>query len=316
VTGALAFGLSIALAIIFVFVGIWRMAPRRDAMEERLQEYGYEDALPVEVGRATRGPRALAPLLRLAGRFSQGPRLAAALAQADIPLTAAEFSLIMIGLGGLGFFVGTLRINLLMGLLTGAICAYLPMIYLRRVQAKRKVALTNQLPDVLTLLIGSLRAGYGLNQALEVLVDQLPAPSSREFERVLRAVNLGMPVHQALSDMARRVQSDDFNLVVTAINVQSELGGNLAQVLGTISSTVTERIRILREVRTLTAQQRITGYILAGLPIVLAVGFSLVSPKHFDPFFEPGLLQLVPLAAFVLVVAGFLIIQRIVDIEV
>ncbi len=122
------------------------------------------------------------------------------------------------------------------------------------------------------MLVGGLKAGYGLSQAITVVADELPSPTATEFRRVLRAMHLGVPLPIALDDMASRVQSDDLDLVVTAIAVQSELGGNLAQVLDTIGETIRERIRILAEVRVLTSQQRATGYILALLPVGLAIG--------------------------------------------
>ena len=152
----------------------------------------------------------------------------------------------------------------------------------------------------MTLLVGGLRAGYGLNQAIDTLVQQMPAPSSTEFVRVMKAVSLGVPIQRALKDMATRVGSDDMSLVVTAISVQYEMGGNLANVLESISQTVRERIRITREIQVLTAQQRLTGYILAGFPVFLAVALTMIKPDYFVPFFEPGPFQLLPMVALVM----------------
>ncbi|RIK34288.1 MAG: hypothetical protein DCC57_24430 [Chloroflexi bacterium] len=179
-------------------------------------------------------------------------------------------------------------------MLLGGVLAALPLFYLRIAQARRRRAFINQLPDVLTLLVGALRAGYGLSQALEVLVEQMPPPSSAEFARIVRATNLGVPLQRALYHAAGRMGSDDLDLIVTAISVQYEMGGNLATILETIGDTIRDRIRILREVRVLTAQQRITGYILTGTPVALAIGISILSPGYFDPFFEPGLIRLLP----------------------
>jgi len=258
----------------------------------------------------------LARTNRLLARLSFGPRLAAALASADLPLTAAEFALIMLGLGAIGFLLAALRSGPLVGLAVGAALAYLPLLYLNNRRNKRRRAFTEQLPDVLTLLVGALRAGHGLTQAIEMLVDQVPPPASVEFARVMRAVSLGLPVQRALADMAERVDSDDADLVVTAIAVQYEMGGNLAQTLDIISDTVRDRIRMQREVRVLTAQQRLTGYILAGLPIALAIMLNIVNPGYMKELFEPGWIRLVPAIGIVMQVAGFLIIRRIVDIEV
>ena len=132
----------------------------------------------------------------------------------------------------------------------------------------------------------------------------------------MKAVALGVPLQRALKNMAERAGSDDLSLVVTAINVQYEMGGNLAMVLDSISQTVRERIRITGEIKVLTAQQRLTGYILAGFPIFLAVTLNMMQPDYFAPFFEPGLIRLLPLAALVMLGIGFFFISRIVDIDV
>jgi tight adherence protein B len=253
---------------------------------------------------------------RLLLRLGLGPALVQALMRADVPLTAAEFALLVMLLAGFGGALGFLRIGLLGGVGVGFLCAFLPFGYLRHRQARRLKLLTDQIPDVLTLLVGGLRAGYGLNQAIETLVQQMPAPSSVEFGRVLKAVALGVPIQRALKDMAARAGSDDLSLVVTAINVQYEMGGNLALVLDNISQTVRERIRIGREIKVLTSQQRLTGYILAGFPVLLALGLTLIQPDYFAPFFEPGPIRLLPVAALVMTVVGFFFMRRIVDIDV
>lgn len=313
-SGPFLFGICVALTILLVFIGIWRLVSKRDdAVSARLREYGAGDpALDDGPGRRPRLPATS----RLINGFGLGPGLAAALAQADLPLTAAEFTLIVLGSGLLGFLLGALRQNLVIGLLLGVALASLPIFYLRLAQTRRRRAFISQLPDVLTLLVGALRAGYGLSQALDLLVEQMPPPSSTEFARIVRATNLGIPLQRALFDAAARVGSDDLDLVVTAVSVQYEMGGNLANILDTIGETIRDRIRILREVRVLTAQQRLTGYILAAAPIVLAIGLSLLRPGYFDPFFEPGLVRLLPLIGIVMMVVGFLLIRRIVDIEV
>jgi tight adherence protein B len=206
-------------------------------------------------------------------------------------------------------------VGLLFGLAMGALCGCLPLFYLRHRQSRRLRAFTQQLPDVLTLLVGGLRAGYGLSQALELLVQELPPPASTEFARVMRTVGFGLPVQRALTEMADRVGSDDLYLVVTAINVQYEMGGNLAQTLETIGTTVRDRIRMLREIRVLTAQQRLTGYVLAIWPLIIGLGIYFINPNYMRRLFQPDLRVMVA-AALLMQIAGFLVIRRIVDIEV
>lgn len=125
-----------------------------------------------------------------------------------------------------------------------------------------------------------------------------------------------MSIQRALKDMASRVGSDDLSLVVTAINVQYEMGGNLAAVLENISTTVRDRIRIKREIRVMTAQQRLSGYILAGFPVAICVAIALLRPGFFDPFFEPGFMRMLPVVALVMMTIGFFLIRRIVNIDV
>lgn len=307
-----AVALLVFLAVVVVFFGIWRLAPRRDDIGERMAGYmgpGEEEKAPKVVQRESK-------LTKRLGQSRMGTRFAAMLAQSDLPLTAGEFLLVMAGTGALGFLLGAWRIHVIVGVLFGAVGAYVPVMWAGRARTKRRRAIAGQLPDVLTLVVGALRAGYGLAQAIDVVATEGPQPSAKEFGRVLRATELGVALPKALDDMARRIGSDDIDLLVTAINVQYEVGGNLTAVLENISQTIRERIRILREIRTLTSQQRLTGTILAFLPVGLAVVVSLMQPGFFKPFFEPGLIRLLPIASVGMMLIAYFLIQRILDIEV
>ena len=252
---------------------------------------------------------------RLINGFGLGPMLATDLARADLKMTAAEYALICIAMGTAAALIGAWRVGSVVGLAVGIPVACAPIIYLRMQATKRVQRLANQLPDVLTLLVGALRAGYGLPQALAMLTEQLPPPASVEFGRALRAISLGMPVPRALGQMADRMDGDDLALLVTAIGVQYELGGNLAQTLETISETVRDRIKLKREIGTLTAQQRLTGYVLAALPFFLGVAIYFLNPEFIMRLFAPGRIRILPAAAVVMMVFGFLAINKIVDIE-
>jgi tight adherence protein B len=315
----LIFGGLVALSILIGFVALWRMAGVRDPVDERLKQYGVGAELSADPAGTVAGTQVGGARLgfnRLFQGFGFGPGLASSLAQADIPLTAAEFSLIMLGMAVLGFGVGMARGGPVFGVVLGVLAGYMPILFVGRRKGQRKRAFTEQLPDVLTLLIGALRAGYGLAQALDTARERLPAPASTEFNRVMRAVGLGLPLQRALNEMADRVGSDELDLTVTAINVQYELGGNLAQTLETIADTIRDRIRIKREIRAFTAQQRLTGYLLALLPVGLAVALYMIRPEYISRLFQPGPMRLVLLAAVVMQISGFLIMRKIVDIEV
>lgn len=316
--GPLFFGLLVALAVLIGFAAVWRTLRRMDPVDARLQEYGITVGQPLDADpdQDTAQRRFTLPTVnRLLTGFGLGPRLAKTLTRANVPLTAAEFAMIMLGAGMVAFFVGTVRLGPLLGLPLGLVAGYAPIIVVGYKAGRRQRAFVDQLPDVLTLLVGALRAGYGLSQALQTLVNQLPPPASEEFARVTRAVGFGLSVQQALNEMAERVGTDDLDLVVTAINVQYEMGGNLAQTLDTIGETVRDRIRLLREIQVMTAQQRITGYVLAGWPLVLGFAIFLINPGYASRLLEPGMRWL-PAMAVVMQILGFLAIRKIVDIEV
>ena len=315
----LFFSLLVALGVMIGFVAVWRIMRPGDAVEERLQQYAAREQQPVSVDTGVytvRERHAESKLKRLLAGLGLGPRLALALARADLPLTAAEFTLIVLGAGLLGFVLGLVRMGPALGLALALLFGSLPFLYLHSLQRRRQRDFTKQLPDMLTLLVGALRAGYGLSQALEMLVARLAPPVSTEIAYVVRAIRLGVPVPQALCDMSERVGTDDLDLVVTAINVQYETGGNLAQTLDVIAETVRDRLRILREIRALTAEQRFTGYVLALLPVIVALLLFVINPTYIGQLFEPGWVRLLPAGALLMQLLGFLAISRIVDIEV
>jgi tight adherence protein B len=314
---SLLFGALLALTVLVFFLALRRVLDVHDPVDARLKQYGVTG----EIAEATTGgaevrPRTWPVITRLINGFGFGPALAADLVRADVPLTAAELALIGVAAGLAGFILGGWRGGFAIGLAVGIGCALLPIFYVRSRGQRRAQQFTDQLPEVLTFLVGALRAGYGLPQAIALLVEQLPPPASIEFGRAMRAIGLGMPVQRAVNQMADRLRSDDLDLVVTAINVQYELGGNLVQTLETIGDTVRDRIRMKREIRSLTAQQRMTGYVLAAMPIFLAVVFSIISPGYLQPLFQPGRMRLLLIGAVMMQIAGFLIIRKIVDIEV
>jgi tight adherence protein B len=314
-TSPLFFGLLIAFSVFIAFLALWRLVAGTDPLEARLAQYGVSAEL--EAAGANGEKRSLfSPLERLLLGFGMGPKLAAMLSHADVPLTVAEFAIVILIAGMSGFLVGQWRGGPLLGLLLGAIAAFIPLLYVRHRENKRRQKFAEQLPDLLALLTGGLRAGYGLGQAVGSAAEQIAPPAKEELERVMRAVGLGLPLPRALEEMAARVGSEELDLVVTAINVQFELGGNLAQTLEIISVTIRDRLRIKREIRVFTAQQRLTGYILVLMPVALAIALYIIAPEYMSRLFEPGLMRIVLITAIVMQVLGFLIMRRIVDIEV
>src|SRR6185369_2432983 len=221
-----------------------------------------------------------------------------------------------------GFVVPSLQnpIILILGFLLGF---FLPRLWLGRRKSGRLKAFNKQLPDTVTLIANALRAGSSFLQAIELVVRESRPPISTEFGRVIREVNLGLPFDVALENMVRRVKSEDFELMATAIAIQHQVGGNLAEILDSIAFTIRERIRIKGEIRTLTAQQRLSGYVVGALPSFLDFFIFLAAPKFFDPMFaKPPELIGIPAGIWLLGIAviamltGFQFIRKIVDIEV
>ena len=316
--GPLLLGLLVGATVIIGFVGLWQVAGANDTVGARLEEYsaGYLEDVVADDTQVTNKRRKWSLPNRLMARLGLGPRLAAQLEKADVPMTAVEYTLVMLATGALGFAIGMWQVSPLFGVLVAVPCAYLPTIYLKHKVSSRQRAFTEQLPDTLTLLVGGLRAGYGLAQAMGALVDQMAPPASVEFARVIRSVSLGTPIQLALARLSERVGTDDSDLVVTAITVQYEMGGNLAQTLEIIGETIRDRIRIQADIRVLTAQQRLTGYILAALPLAVGGAMYFINSEYIMRLFQPGWIRLLPIASAVMMIVGFLVISKIVDIEV
>ena len=183
-----------------------------------------------------------------------------------------------------------------------------------------------QLGDTLNLWVNALRSGYSVLQGMETIATELPPPVSKEFERVVQEVRLGLSLGQALDNMYRRVPSEDLDLVITAVNIQREVGGNLAEVLDNISFTIRERVRIKGEIRTLTAQGRVSGWIISLLPLALGGLLYMINPEYVSelwvqagPWVWPDLIPcgwLVLGFSLMMIGAGAFAIRKIVDIEV
>ena len=238
------------------------------------------------------------------------------LKQAGIPLMGGEF-IVIVSLttifGAVFVYMVSLNINLLLLTLFG-----LPLfawMWVKMKIDKRKQAFTEQLGDCLTTVANALRAGYSFQQAMDVVAQEMEPPMSTEFARVTADVAMGVNLETALDQMNHRVKSSDFELVVTAVLIQREVGGNLAQILDTISDTINERIRMKREIHALTAQGRFSAWVLLILPFVVA-GFCYVfNYDQFMMLFEEESGRIAMVVACVLEVLGYFVIQKIVDIE-
>ena len=238
------------------------------------------------------------------------------LLSANWPLTVTEFILIRVGGVLTGFLLGWRLFDSLAPGLALAIVAYiLPGYFLRRSIHRRRRKFEQQLVDILVLVNGAVRAGFSLLQAVEVVEQEMKAPASEEFGRVRREITLGLSLQQALQNLAMRMQNEDLNLVVTAININYQVGGNLSTMLESVTETIRDRIHLFSEVRVITTQQRYTAYLLTLLPFFVAAFMMFLSPDYLSTIFQPGY-YCIPIGAIMGIVLGNFTIRRIVRIEV
>jgi tight adherence protein B len=317
------------IAVVWVIgIGAYVVLGRRQSVvEERLGQFTQTGQAVVAAPRAQpEGPRA-SPLgerlnQALAGRgFAE--RIARDLARADLKLNTGEYLALHLILFLSTFAVvtflqlsGGLIAAIVIGLAAAIGSLFLPGIYVRRQKKVRLQKFDNQLADMLNLVVNGLRAGYSPMQALESVGKELPPPISVEFRRVVQEMQLGLPMDQALANLNRRIPSKDLDFVITAINVQREVGGNLAEILDTISYTIRERVRIKGEIATLTAQGMMTGYVISFLPIGLAAFLFLVNRTYMIQLFQELCGWIMIAVALIMIASGFAIVMKIVDIEV
>ena len=325
-----------ALAILLIAVGV--ASSGSSGISDRLERYASGRVEGGAAAATGSGPisdliaqsQALANLNKVVEGRDFGANLARDIARADLKLKPTEFMAIwagsIVGIPVLMFIFSFFSkplgspIALLIGVLIGF---FLPRFWLGRRKSGRLNAFNKQLPDTIMLIANALRAGSSFLQAIELVVRETRPPISTEFGRVIREVNLGLPFEEALQNLVRRVRSDDLELMATAISVQHQVGGNLAEILDSIAYTLRERVRIKGEIRTLTAQQRLSGYVVGFLPIALAGFLFVAAPGFMEPMFlnPPAVLGL-PAGVVILIFGGFMmfigfmLIRKIVDIEV
>lgn len=247
---------------------------------------------------------------------SFGTRISARLAQASLQLTVTEYLIwnlvSIVVLGGLAWLLFR-NFLFLFGVLFGF---FLPRVVVSALTGRRLKKFNDQLGDTINLMVNSIRAGYSMPQAMETVASNMPPPISEEFRRVTLEIGLGVPQEDALLHMLRRVESPDLDLMITAVNVAYEVGGNLAEILEIIGLTIRERVRIQGEIKTLTAQGQITGNVLAGLPFALTGVLYLLNRPYMQRMFTTMCGWIMSGVAVVIIALGYYIMRRIVDIEV
>ncbi|MGC9520804.1 MAG: type II secretion system F family protein [Anaerolineae bacterium] len=313
----IAIGALFLLAVVLMIVGLASKPAGQALVEERLGKGSRKETESEDGRRQDRHQGVVTQTVdrALEGRsFAQN--LATQLAQANLKWTVGEFLILTILLSlllGLLFYAIGRYILIPVGIIAGF---FIPRIYLGVRKNTRLKEFNDQLSDALNLMVNSLRAGYSTMQALEVISNEMPEPIAEEFGRVVLELQLGVSFDTAMANLLRRVPSPDLDLVITAMSVQREVGGNLAEVLDAISFTIRERVRIKGEIKTLTAQGRITGYVITALPFGLGMIIYLINPGFMDVLFTDPCGWIMMGAAVILIVIGYIAVNKIVSIEV
>ena len=322
---ALLLGLMIGGGIALLFVGWQRALDGNTTNVVRRLDQVVNVSVPMGEMRSRRGRRDRRRQPGYPGAEEQistaNLKLARDLARADLKITIGEFRVMRLTLASVGALLGfavPLGGRFLLAAVLLASGYFFPLVWVSRRKRARQDAFDGQLADTITLMSGALRSGYSLLQAMELVARESTPPISLEFDRVVREVGLGLSPEEALANLVDRMQSEDLELFVTAINVQREVGGNLVEVMETISNTIRERVKLEGAVRVLTAQQQFSGYIIAALPVGLALMLGIINPNYMLGVFSStvfcGWTMLG--CSVIMLGTGFLIIRQIVNIQV
>jgi len=321
-------GLLLILLIVGVVITI---TSEKELVEERIEKYLEASDTALEYGGVEQDGGEAGSALSgwadsLISKTDYGSKIEDDLARADLKLKPGEFvaltglsSILTAGLSWL--LLGKLETTVLGGVfaLVGAVSGlFIPQVFVGRMQNRRLRSFDAQLPDMLHLMVNGLRAGFSTMQALEAVSRELPAPISTEFRRVVQEMQLGISMENSLDNLLVRIPSEDLDLVVTAINVQREVGGNLSEVLETISHTIRERIRIKGEIKTLTTQVVASGRLLSFMPVFLIGALYMLNRDYIMQFFEEPIWCGASMlgCSGLLIILGTIVMNKIADIEV
>jgi len=307
------------ILIVLLIIGVLVSSnSERAIVEKRLNQYLDDDKQTIE--QAAQRTAITDWVSKRVEKTSFGDRIARNLARADLKFKVGEYFILIVVsilLGGLvAWFLGN---RLLISAGIGAIAgAFAPGMYVSSQQKKRLQKFNDQLSDMLNLMVNGLRAGYSTMQAMEAISKELPSPISDEFRRVVQEMQIGISMETALENLLRRIPSEDLDFVVTAINVQREVGGNLSEILDNISFTIRERVRIKGEVRVLTSQVRTSGSVLSLIPFGLTIILWFLNPEYLMSVTQGGPICTAAIICVVLGLIGssYFIMMRIADIEV
>ncbi len=284
-------------------------------LDRRLREVSQRD-LPGETNLVTERPKGPLPAIdRLLG--ASGSSLAKLIEQSGVRTTPSAIVVASLGAAALvGLAMALVVPHPLAALVAASLGALVPTGWLRHRRTSRLKKFEEQFPDALDLLSRAIRAGHAFQSAMGMVADELPPPVGVEFRKAFDQQNFGLPVKEVLAEMTTRVPILDVKFFATAVSIQRETGGNLAEILDNLAHVVRERFKILRQVRVHTAHGRFTGYVLMALPATLAVALFYLNPEQMSLLFEERMGQMMIAGAIVMQSLGYVWIRQIIKIEV
>ncbi|MFQ5471844.1 MAG: type II secretion system F family protein [Dehalococcoidia bacterium] len=322
----------VLMSVLLIVFGLRSGAPAPvSGMESRLRAFTGEAEAAGDQGsrdskdkgsklKQQRSYSGLPLLSAFLAQFSGSEKIALQLERAGVPLRVGEYYMIRWAVGGVflivPFVFGFSLFQIGIALVLGIVGYMLPSMWLSGKRNRRKSRIDAQLVDMLGLVSNSLKSGYGLMQSFEFASKQMNAPLAVELRRMLREANLGLSGEDALNAMGERIDSRDLDMVLTAVNIQRTVGGNLAEILDKVAFTMRERERIRGEISTLTSQQRMTGIVIGGLPVFMFGIFMVLNPDYMSLLFTEMAGRLILVTAVGLEIMGYLVIKRIMAIEV
>jgi tight adherence protein B len=321
-------GVVSLLVFLLVAEAVWLVAPaastERGIVADRIGSYVVPLWEPkpdgaMSVMRRQRHSR-IQWLDALLDRFNLAVNLASQLLRAGLPVRAGEFLFLQVALGSVVAVVAVIAFSALFGALIAASLGAMfglaaPLVWLRMKISKRVEDFEQALPDALDMIAGSLRAGFGLSHGLDLVSKGNEGPCAEEFGQVLHEVNLGADLDLSLARVTERVESDDMRLLATAVGVQRRTGGNLVEVLGQLGGVMRERQRLRRDVRVITTAPRISGYVVALLPVLTGVMMFITSRYYIDTLFASPTGRIAAIVSGVLVLIGLFLNRRIATVD-
>jgi len=320
--------LSFFITLLVLFILCYNyMTAQRTIISRRIEQYikevPREEKTPIsqisfqKTSQLSEGRLFIRSMSKHLESFQLSQLIEEKLMQAALPMHGAEFIVICFAttlVGGLLF--GALSSSMLVGMVGGISGFVMPLLVLNSKIIARRKAFNDQLSDTIILIANALRTGYSFMQAIEMVSREMAKPIGEEFARVLKEMNLGVTTEEALNNMTQRVKSEDLDLVITAVLIQRQVGGNLAVVLDSIANTIRERIKIQGQIKTLTAQGKISGLIIGLLPFVIGGIISIINPGYVKILFYDPMGQVMLGVGLISQCIGMMVIRKIINIDI